>query len=139
MELKVNVRYYDDIPVINAVGEIDVITAKALKSAALELLEPGNCSAIINLDHVEYIDSNGLGVIVALLRSASDKSARLCLSFTNPMIERLFSITGLDQVTPLARTDAEACRLLNQPPQGLLSEPGSAENATHQQRQGQRH
>lgn len=49
-------------------GEVDVYTSIDLKKELTRLIEANQKKIIIDLEHVNYMDSSGLGVLVALLK-----------------------------------------------------------------------
>lgn len=61
-------------------------------------LEPGSHSLwIVDLTHVEFIDSAGLMALVAGLKAAAGNNCRLVLSRLRPAVKLIFEITQLDQ------------------------------------------
>ena len=108
MELRTQVREVDGIPIIGLSGEMDVHTSQRLRDAVIELLGKGASHIVINLDNVEYIDSTGLGTLVGVLKRMNEQKARLCLVSVNPLINKVFDITGLERIFSITTTEADA-------------------------------
>jgi anti-sigma B factor antagonist len=58
-------------------GEIDVYTAPQLRERIITLIDGGCTNVIVDLSHVGFIDSSGLGVLVSALRRARERDGSL--------------------------------------------------------------
>jgi anti-sigma B factor antagonist len=85
-------------PVVAVRGEIDVYSAPALKDALTALLTPETSAVVVDLTEVGFLDSTGLGALVAARTSATDADVRLPIVSDRDRILKLFRITGLDGV-----------------------------------------
>ncbi|QDI92475.1 anti-sigma factor antagonist [Salicibibacter halophilus] len=79
-------------------GEIDTYTAPQLKEALMPLAGKPGATVTVDLGGVDYIDSTGLGIFVGALKAADQNNGTLRLVSLNERVQRLFSITGLDEV-----------------------------------------
>jgi len=95
-------------PVVAVRGEIDVYSAPALKDAVIELLGPEHPAVIVDLTEVGFLDSTGLGALVAARTSATDAEVRLLVVSDRDRILKLFRITGLDGVFEIYPTVDQA-------------------------------
>src|SRR5690625_3205802 len=98
MDLRVKVVDQQEKSVVYLSGEIDVYTAPKLKKAILPLTEQVNHLIEINFEHVQYMDSTGLGVFISALKSTQKYKSHLKLKHLNERILRLFNITGLNEI-----------------------------------------
>jgi anti-sigma B factor antagonist len=77
-------------------GELDLSTASAVRDALGELLcSPKRGAIEIDCRDLVYIDSTGLGVLVAAQKRASSESVSFRLICPNPDLLRLLDMTGL--------------------------------------------
>jgi anti-sigma B factor antagonist len=97
VELSVTRQGSAAIPVVAVSGEVDVYAAPALKDGLSELLQEGS-SVVVDLTEVGFLDSTGLGALVAARTTAAEQGAALPLVCTHQRILKLFTITGLDGV-----------------------------------------
>lgn len=97
VELSVTRQGTGNVPVVAVNGEVDVYAAPALRDGLTELLEDGS-SVVVDLTEVGFLDSTGLGALVAARTAAADKGGSLPLVCTHQRILKLFTITGLDGV-----------------------------------------
>lgn len=99
------------VPVVAVSGEVDVYSAPALRDGLTELLEAGT-SVVVDLSDVGFLDSTGLGALVAARTTASEHGAQLSLVCTHQRILKLFTITGLDGVFQIRSSVSEALEAL---------------------------
>lgn len=87
-------------------GEIDAHTAPALRERLLALVTDGIDRLVVDLRNVEFIESVGLGTLVAARKRLRpyDKSLCLVLGPEQSVLRRTFEITGLDKVFPIHPT-----------------------------------
>lgn len=98
MKLTVATTERDDVTIVTVSGEVDVYTAPQLRSALEERIAAGHTALIVDLEHVGFLDSTGLGVLVGRVKAIRKVDGWLRVVCTNERILRLFAITGLDQV-----------------------------------------
>jgi anti-anti-sigma factor len=87
-------------------GRITSDTVELLKTTAKPLFSASNI-VILDLTNVSYMDSSGLGAIVALYVSAKAAHSQLKLVNLNQRLKELFSITRLGEVLTGGRDPAE--------------------------------
>lgn len=107
-ELIIETRMESPLPVVDLVGELDVYQAPRLRERLEALVASGANSLVLNLTRVEYIDSTGLGTLVALRKLAIARGGELRLLCPNPSIRRVFEITGLLTVFPFFDDESAA-------------------------------
>ena len=93
-------------------GEVDIYTAPRFKECMLELLDTGVERLVVDLSGVTFIDSTALGVLIGGLRRVHDVDGAMVLVVTTSVVERVLSITGLDQVFAIQATRAAAVEAL---------------------------
>jgi anti-sigma B factor antagonist len=108
MELRIDSARDGDVCVLTLVGEVDIYTSPALKSALAAGAADGCRTLIVDLNGVGFIDSSGLGVLVGALRRAREAGGDLRVVSVQEGIARILRITGLDHVFLLHATLAEA-------------------------------
>lgn len=110
-------------------GELDACTCRGL---AEHLIGPPGSLVVIDLCQLAFIDSSGLGAIHAARRRAIKDGGTLVVCRPNPMVHRIFEITGLDTwvmdwdpgwaCTVGAGVDELAVRDLRDPNPSIISE-----------------
>ena len=79
-------------------GDIDVHTAPLLRRTLGEVVAQGEERVVVHLDAVSFMDSSGLGALVAAHRAQTAGGGRFELVCELPRLLRLLAITGLDRV-----------------------------------------
>jgi anti-sigma B factor antagonist len=108
VELTLNSRVQDGRTLLEVVGEVDVYTAPALRDRISDLIDAGQHALVVDLGGVEFLDSTGLGVLVAGLNRAKEVGGSLTLVCPQERVLKLFRITGLDEVFTVHGTVDEA-------------------------------
>lgn len=98
MDLSLESTTVDGQAVLAVGGEIDSYTAPTLRDRLADLLDSGSSTVVVDLSSVDFLDSTGLGVLVAGLDWAKQLGGALPLVCAQERILRLFRITGLDAV-----------------------------------------
>ena len=101
IELEIETHHEDGWTILVVGGELDLYTAPRLRDQVLAAVDGGADHIAIDLVGVGFIDSTGLGILVACLKRVREREGRLVLiaSETSPL-RRLLSLTGLEQVLP---------------------------------------
>jgi anti-sigma B factor antagonist len=84
-------------------SRIDAAVALAFKDQMRAQTEGGPASVVLDLQNVEFVDSSGLGAIVASMK-AMGAGRRLALAGLNPTVDKVFRLTRMDSVFKLYPT-----------------------------------
>ena len=90
--------HHPEYTLLTVQGEVDVYTAPLLRQKLVELADSGVPRIIINLEPVDFLDSTGLGVLVAALNRLRRQDGDVELICSQSRILRVFEITGLTRV-----------------------------------------
>src|SRR6202158_3767763 len=82
--------------------------SQALRQKLKSLIAEGNKKIILNMDNIKYIDSAGLGILVAAHVSAKLQGASLKLSNPGSKFREVLQITQLFTVFDAYTTEAAA-------------------------------
>ena len=84
--------------VVEVIGEIDVFTSPEVKEVLAQQVRDGHRHFVIDLSKVAYIDSTGLGALIAGLKGARENGGSVAVVAANQQIRRIFDITGLVKI-----------------------------------------
>jgi anti-sigma B factor antagonist len=76
-------------------GEIDVATSPALREELYAIIDGGARAVVVDLSGLGFIDSSGLGVLVAALKHMRERDGELVLAGLAQPALRVFEITDL--------------------------------------------
>lgn len=89
-------------------GELDAFTSPRLKEMLLPLVTDSSTKSVtIDLAETSYIDSTGIGIFIGALKASRQTGCQLSFQNVTPRIERLFRITGLDEIIPVSPIKGE--------------------------------
>jgi anti-sigma B factor antagonist len=108
MDLVLGSRSENGWAVLEVQGEVDLYASSQLRDAILRLTEEGENRIVIDLNNVSFMDSSGLGVLVAGLKRARERGGELALVFGEGSVQKVLGITGLDKVFPTHGSVGEA-------------------------------
>jgi anti-anti-sigma factor len=94
---RVAARREDRSWVLRLIGELDLASSPALEQA---LERTRGCDAelvIVDLRELDFMDSSGLNVLVKAHQHAQESGTRFALVRGRSHVQRLLSITGLDE------------------------------------------
>jgi anti-sigma B factor antagonist len=100
----------DGIVVVDVGGAVDVYTATQLRSALDAQIHQGRTRLILDFDDVDFLDSTGLGVLVARLKVVRVQDGWIRLVCSSEKILRVLRITGLDKVFPIVAAVEDAAQ-----------------------------
>lgn len=82
------------------IGEsrIDAGCAIQFKDCLRGLLQKLGSRVILNLERVEFVDSSGLGAIVAAMKMLNGGGSRLELAALQPNVYKVFRLTRMDKI-----------------------------------------
>jgi anti-sigma B factor antagonist len=95
VDLDLDVSERDGVTVIAARGELDLGSSPRLRDLAVKGLMGGNRALVIDLSDVAFIDSTGLGTLVAVLKRARSLGGDVGLVIVLDRVRKLFELTGL--------------------------------------------
>jgi anti-sigma B factor antagonist len=101
--LTVTVRHERGVVIAAVTGEIDISTVTGLRERLFELADSGR-TLIVDLNRVTFIDSAGLGALVAAARRAAAHGGTLHAACARPQTRKLLWLTGVERRIPLAAT-----------------------------------
>ncbi len=93
--------------VLRPEGRLDLVSAAGLRGAVAEVVEAGRALLVVDLAGVPFMDSSGLGALIAGLKQARKAGGELRIAApTGPVVEVL-SLMRLDRVLrPYESVDA---------------------------------
>ena len=102
MDLTLDRRAHGSWAVVEVTGELDLYTAPSFRESVLEAGDAEPAKVIVDFRGLGFIDSSGLGAIVACLKHLRERSGDLALVAPEGSgLRRLMDLTGLDRVLTL--------------------------------------
>ena len=80
-------------------GETEKLDAAVTKLLGLEQKK-----VVLDISHLDYVDSSGVGMLVSCLTKMKKAGGEMKVAGANPRIRRIFSMTGVESLMPLFDT-----------------------------------
>jgi anti-sigma B factor antagonist len=95
--------------VLRPTGRLNMVAAPALKSLVEENVAAGRDRVVIDLTEVVFIDSSGLGALIAGLKATRQAGGDLRIAHVPEQVMTVLRLTNLDRVLRGHPTVADAC------------------------------
>jgi len=114
--LKMTSREVDGVTVVALDGRIVLgEESNALREKIKSMVAEGKKKIVLNMDGVTFIDSAGLGTLVAAHHSAKAQGASLRLCHLGTKFQEVLQITTLMTIFDVYNTEAEAVASFSKP------------------------
>lgn len=102
--LSISTKEWAGFPVLEAVGEVDLLTAPLLERALKDALDRGSQGLIMDLRPTSYIDSEGIKCLIRARRALNLRKAPLWVLVPEASFaERILQITGTAELLQIRR------------------------------------
>jgi anti-sigma B factor antagonist len=105
-DLKIWTEEWEGTPVVAAEGEVDLATVDSFRQAASDAVRQKPETVIFDLRKVTFIDSSGLGILVATRKKLNNDPSSVVVVTDQPAVLQSLQITGLDRVLRVEREPA---------------------------------
>lgn len=91
---------------------IDALNAPALKNEIQSLFKP-KMQVVLDLSRVEFLDSSGMGAILAAMRQLTGMGGALKLAGVSKPVRTLFELVRFHRILDIFETTDEAVKAFN--------------------------
>jgi anti-sigma B factor antagonist len=107
--MKARVRQVGQVAIVDIEGKITIGEGDmVLRDRVVELLDKGSHAIVLNLERVTYMDSAGIGELVACYKRAKEKGGTVKLLNPSGKVLDLLTLTKLEEVFETYRQEQEA-------------------------------
>jgi anti-anti-sigma factor len=87
-------------------GEVDISSAPQLEAVLDDVIGKGALLVVLELEHVDFLDSSGLRVILTAANRMKERDGRLVIGGASTAVLSVLEITGvIDRLRSSARAD----------------------------------
>lgn len=90
-----------DVTVVELKGVLDIRTAPSLKTAAVQWLDGSRRKLVLDLAHIELIDSSGISAVLGLFKRANALGGRIKAAGLSEQPKIIFDTLQLDRFLDL--------------------------------------
>lgn len=98
MLIDVGVTAVGDWSVVAPIGELDLASVPRLRQEVVALLNGEGRDVVLDLGGVDFIDSVGLGGVVAVAKRVRGAGGRFRVARPDPRVWEVFALVGLDRI-----------------------------------------
>lgn len=106
--MDIEVTQTGGVTLVVPTGDLDMGSADQMKRTLSELIEKGQSKLVMDLTSVSYIDSSGLGALVAAMKQARAVGGNLKLCGLQEDVRSIFEMTRLIKVMAVHSDREEA-------------------------------
>jgi anti-sigma B factor antagonist len=88
----------DGIGVVVPRGRLNMVSARRLKDLVSELVDGGTTRIVVDMGETTFLDSSGLGALIAGLKSARQAGGDLRLARPTEAVVMVLELTNMDKV-----------------------------------------
>lgn len=88
----------DGVGVVRPLDRLTMVSAKRFTAHVTELIGAGTTRIVVDLGSTGFVDSSGLGAMIAGLKSARQAGGDLRLAAPTEQVRTILSLTNLDKV-----------------------------------------
>lgn len=111
--MQLELKKINNFLLINPIDKtIETFNSRDFKTQLVDIINQGHHFIILDFSDIDFIDSNGLGSLVAILKLVISKQGRIVISGAKDPIQKIFNLTRLNQVIPLFSNIDEALKFL---------------------------
>ncbi|NUP41706.1 MAG: STAS domain-containing protein [Streptomyces sp.] len=100
----------DGWTVVEVDGEVDAHTAPMIREAVIKLVHEGHRHIVLDLGFVTFMDSMGLGVVVAITKRIREREGSLRLASVSGRLLKIFDLAGMRESYEIYPSAAEAAQ-----------------------------
>ncbi|OGJ89425.1 MAG: hypothetical protein A2268_12185 [Candidatus Raymondbacteria bacterium RifOxyA12_full_50_37] len=107
-QAQIQVKFEENVCYITMEGDADVDFVNVFSSTAQKLeLSSEKTMLVMNMQHIDYMDSATISVFVKLVKLYQRQDRRIIVYRPKPYIEKLFEITGLAMLIQVCQTQTQ--------------------------------
>jgi anti-sigma B factor antagonist len=84
--------------VIRPTGRLTMVVTPQLRTLITETVQSGRARIVVDLSACEFVDSSGLGALIAGLKTARQAGGDLRIAGVGPQVATVLQLTNLDKV-----------------------------------------
>ncbi len=111
MALQIELEQGEESWTLTLSGELDYSECAAFRMNIDRILKASPPATVVDLSHLDYLDSSGLGLLLSLSKEYGAQGGRLVL-VTNETVDNILSLTRLNGIFSTAPSLDEAKELV---------------------------
>ncbi len=88
----------DDIAVIRGDGRLNMVSGPDLRDTVKRAIDQGRVRVVVDLSGVQFMDSSGLGALIAGLKSAREHQGDLRIAAPSKQVSMVLKLSNVDSI-----------------------------------------
>jgi len=88
----------DGVGVVSPKGRLTMASARQMREILTDLVNAGTTRIVVDMQETSFLDSSGLGALIAGLKSARQAGGDLRIARPTVAVMTVFTLTNLDKV-----------------------------------------
>lgn len=109
--MKIQKSKSESVVILELNGRLDASTSSGLEKKLVHLLDEGEKHFILDFEHLEYISSAGLRVLLMAAKKTNGIGGKVALSCLKEHVKEVFDIAGFTAIFPISANREEAIKL----------------------------
>lgn len=103
-----------DSLVVKIKGELDLLTAETFRNLVERAINQENAqNLILDMEHLDFIDSSGLGVILGRYRRIREQGGNMAIVGVKPHVKRILELAGIMGIVKVYQQTEQALQEVN--------------------------
>ena len=108
--MEITERKKGTVVLLTLTGRLDASTSPKLEERMLALIDGGEKQILFNLEHLDYISSAGLRVLLMAAKKLKGVNGKIVLSSLKDQIREVFEIAGFSAIFPIFDSEDNALK-----------------------------
>jgi anti-sigma B factor antagonist len=97
--------------VVAVAGELDAMTVQQFRDELMQQVPAARRQVVVDLSELQFMDTSAIHVLVSVNNRVMAGGGLLVLAGAQPVVARVLSLAGADEVMPVVGTVADALAL----------------------------
>ena len=106
--MKMTIREKDEVKILDFEGYLDSNTSPDAEAKLNEIITGGAQKILFNFKNLKYISSAGVRILLSTVKTLQKNKGELRICHLNEKIDRIFRISGINQIFNVFVTETEA-------------------------------
>lgn len=112
MEPTIQIAHKSDYTTISFSGNLQYGYIDTIKQQLQSQTFDSNLGFLLNMSHVQNIDSTGFGMIVNFAKKVAAHDKKIVILVVDDFVRKLFAMSQCDKIFPIVKTEEEALQAL---------------------------
>ena len=108
-----------EVHILRLEGYVDAHTFTDFEEELTKLVEGGHYNLLLDLEKLTYINSTGLGLLMATFRQVRQHQGDLVIAKMSDKITNIFNLLGFSRLISTYATEQEALQKFTQPAEAM--------------------